>query len=277
MVERAAGAPSAPAVPHPPSQFHWPATVNTPSLRPLVAGSRQTAVLSRLSEEVKPLRARQSTMEDAPQRRTQIDVQRESLPQLRKSASLSSLEDTSGERTVSLAPDLTQVDRTQRPPDPIVAIVDPPRLEATPSEKTRSLEPWIANIATNEDLLTSDPVQETVISKTLRAAETVSPAQPKIPPSFEKQAPALGEIQSVDRVRVPAIRSGTLEPNPIALVSARTPAGDSEPGLEVKIGSVEIVFDPPPATAHPARSYPAGFAEFADLRRYAAGPWSHRS
>lgn len=277
MVERAAGAPSAPAVPHPPSQFHWPAIVNAPALRPLVARSRQTAVRSRLSEEVKPSRARQSMMGDSPQRRTQTDAQREPLPQLRKSASLPSLENTSGEKTVSLAPDPTQIDRTQKPPDPIVAIADPPRLEATPSEKARSLEPLIADIATNEDVLTTDPVQETVIITTLPAAETLSPAQPEIPSSLVKQAPALSEIQSVGRVRVPAIRSGPLEPKPTALVSARTPADDSERGVEVKIGSVEIVFDPPPAAAHPARSYPTGFAEFAELRRYGARPWSHRS
>jgi hypothetical protein len=45
----------------------------------------------------------------------------------------------------------------------------------------------------------------------------------------------------------------------------------------VKIGSVEIVFDQPPVqAAQPAPVRPAGFAEFADLRRYAARRWPSR-
>jgi hypothetical protein len=52
---------------------------------------------------------------------------------------------------------------------------------------------------------------------------------------------------------------------------------EPQPAVEVKIGSVEIVFDQPPVqAAQPAPVRPAGFADFADLRRYAARPWSSR-
>jgi hypothetical protein len=55
-------------------------------------------------------------------------------------------------------------------------------------------------------------------------------------------------------------------------------AQESPAPVEVKIGSIEIVFDQPPAQpARPTTVRPEGFAEFADLRRYATRPWSSRS
>ena len=54
-------------------------------------------------------------------------------------------------------------------------------------------------------------------------------------------------------------------------------AAESAPPVEVNIGSVEIVFDQPAVQATPPSPIrPSGFAEFADLRRYAAGSGSSR-
>lgn len=57
------------------------------------------------------------------------------------------------------------------------------------------------------------------------------------------------------------------------LPAARNARQQSEPGVEVKIGRVEVRFDAlaPAAPARPSR--PSGFAEFAALRRYETQPW----
>ena len=65
---------------------------------------------------------------------------------------------------------------------------------------------------------------------------------------------------------------------PLRIVRGQSRPQEPAPPVEVKIGSVEIVFDQPAVQdTQPAPVRPAGFAEFADLRRYAARPWSSRS
>jgi hypothetical protein len=99
---------------------------------------------------------------------------------------------------------------------------------------------------------------------------------------IEHSVPAMNETSEAMlsvpvRADTPAGPVPAEKPAPSRSVRGQSRMQETQPPVEVKIGSVEIVFDQPPVqAAQPAPVRPAGFAEFADLRRYAARPWPSR-
>jgi hypothetical protein len=141
-----------------------------------------------------------------------------------------------------------------------------PRFEILPSATTspQRQAPVSAQPSTTRQAF--DPVADSADSSLATAIERVRTA---INTDANEMVPH--PSPAVMPTRTDSLKSRQTLPSS---ASQRSAAPSSPPPVEVKIGSVEIVFDPPPATNQLAPVRPIGFAEFADLRRYAARPWS---
>lgn len=277
MVQRAAGRPGTHAVPQPPRHFYWPSTA---------AASASQPEPRSLSPARSHGTARAPSFEPA---RTNPTAAKPGMPPI-------------------TVPDLPQSERPFMNPMPTT------NSGLTNEEIVESGQPMVPAEENIPSLRQTVSARETILpSRAIDRAnvETVfagNPAMHQVPPSaidlavlFDSAAsPALADVpepsagtryahlQSIEDA-ISAMNEPRADTEPSSLQenipprltppmrnrATRSPGGSSvqaPPAVEVKIGSVEIVFDPPPAQPAPAR--PAGFAEFADLRRYASRPWT---
>jgi hypothetical protein len=127
-----------------------------------------------------------------------------------------------------------------------------------------------------------DPLTSRTTQQPSETAELAAQEPPRRTVVIEHAAHAMDETTSNARpvtVRqdIPPRLTPAAQPAPPRTARGQSRMQETQPPVEVKIGSVEIVFDQPPVrAAQPAPIRPAGFADFADLRRYAARPWSSR-
>ena len=161
-----------------------------------------------------------------------------------------------------------------------------PLTTALPSESTRSASAHRENTAGAESQPFAIDFDHALVSRTTdwpsEAADFSAQAQPSLPALIEHGVPAMNETSEAMppapvRADTPAQSVPAAKQAPPRIGRGQSRPQEPQPAVEVKIGSVEIVFDQPPVQgAQPAPVRPTGFAEFGDLRRYVARPWPSR-
>ena len=282
MVQRAAGWPTASATPQPPSQFHWPAPVDAAATRPSLIGVNSDASSRSGKRVIGAARVLGSAAESdsklglaaqRPHHQPQADSPRTiethastSVPPANESMESRAMLDVSDEPTLT---------NRQTPIEPLSPTRPVERLFSAPFDHESPAAPEPQPFAIDFDDALAPRTART-LSKTV---DFVPPEQTGRSVAIDHAAPAMNETREEtwpDSVR-------TVTPARLTPATRPAPRGQSrvqetQPPVEVKIGSVEIVFDQPPVeAARPTPVRPAGFAEFADLRRYASRPWSSRS
>lgn len=287
MVQRAAGWPTAAATPQP-SQFHWPAQVDTSATRPSLrsANSDSSSRADRRSVGVAPrpdssaestaLAPDRTATTPPGQRRADSPIPIETLasklvPAAGKSPETNAVFDTGHETKLTGAPTPVSVGphSATRP----VASSMPEALNGEDTAETDTRP--VSDFNRPESSPATSPISEVVDFR--RQAQATRPA------SIEHVVPAKDEGTDEARPAVvhtvfPARLTPVAEQAPFRSARGQSRPQEPAPPVEVRIGSVEIIFDQPPVqAAQPTPVRPAGFAEFADLRRYAARPWSART
>jgi hypothetical protein len=284
MVQKAAGWSSAAAAPQPPSQFHWPG----PAMRPTLRGASSDAS-PRIGRSSFGLTPRVDSAEatglkldsDAMTRSDQPRADSFRTIETPASPSVPAADEGTGSSVVFNPSDEITLVRSQ-PPGGLE-----PLTTARPSESRRSAPAHRKNTAGAESQPFAIDFDHALASRTTNwpseAADFSAQAQPVLPSWIEHAVPAMYETSEA-MLPLPVRADSPAGPVPAAKqVPPRIARGQSrpqepQPAVEVKIGSVEIVFDQPPVqAAQPAPVRPTGFAEFADLRRYVARPWPSRS
>jgi hypothetical protein len=281
MVQRAAGLPAQASAPVPPSSFQWPLALDAAGLHPQ-RGLVQSHVNRRIVTPSAP-----TPDADVAQRPTvnMADLPAPEVADVRP--------DVPADRPSAISPAASPY------ASPTEAHVFNPSHE--PTMVTRSIpvgiEPLQGPQAADHHeaaLVYSEPTARAHPLTTAAAhARTARPATPagqtadvrawptlSVPPSIEHVNSELNE--PTDQSMPEPVRSYTgTQPIPpprhTPRRSARGAASQeaASPPVEVKIGSVEIVFDQPAVqTAQSPPTRPTGFADFADLRRYASRPWA---
>jgi hypothetical protein len=281
IVQRAAGLPAHASAPAPPSPFQWP-----PALDAAVTHPQHGLVHSHANRRiVTPSAGPKPDAEVAERPHVNVaDLPAPEVPDVRP--------DVPADRPSAISPAASTY------ASPAEAHVFNPSHE--PTMVTRSMpagiEPLLGRQAADHHeaaLVHSEPTTlahplPTAATHARSARPTTPAAQTadvmvrppvSVPPSIEHANSELNE--PTDQSLPEPIRSHTgTQPIPPALHTPRRSARgeafqEASAPVEVKIGSVEIVFDQPAVqTAQPPPARPNGFADFADLRRYAARPWS---
>jgi hypothetical protein len=289
MVQRAAGLPTAVAAPQPPSQFHWPTPFETAAVRPVLPG---------VNSDARP-RGSRRTMEAArpPDSAAESVVFKQRLaattpPEPLRADSARTIEtqattsvptpDEGIEGPVMFHPSHAMALASSQTPIGIE-----PLTRSRPAESTSSApihrensdaaepQPFAINLDDARPSLAAQQPSETAV--------WAAQEPPVRPTSIDHAARAMKETADETRpisVRtdIPARLTPALRPAPTRSARLQSRPQELPPPVEVKIGSVEIVFDQPAVQAtQPAPVRPSGFAEFADLRRYATRPWTSRS
>lgn len=235
MVQRAAGWPSSTPAPQPPSQFHWPASVDTSVMPPTrTSGTADASSRAGRRSIIPPPRANSSAAKRDMPAITSPDSLLSESPRMIQTPTTNPAPANS--KITESGPVIPQADETAAPPA---------------NQRTDAAQLSVRTQQAHLKLI------EHAISAMNEPTSETRPISPR------ENIPA--RLTPPAQTRVPRSPRGSRPQEP-------------PPAVEVKIGSVEIVFDQPPVqAAQPARVRPAGFAEFADLRRYAARPWASRS
>lgn len=288
MVQRAAGCPGAVSAPHPPSQFHWPASGDSAATRPVLLGANSDPGSRSGRRAIGATRALGFAAESSPPKHGLAALTRPYRPPVdspgtidaEASTSVLPADESIENRAVIDHGRETTLTDPQAPAG--IELLTPTRpAESTSSalfhreESAKAGQQPFAN--DSGDVLASRTAR--ILSKT---ADLAAPEQPVRPVVIEHAAHTIKETREEAlpvpiRPDIPARSTPAAQPAPPRSVRAQSRVLETQPPVEVKIGSVEIVFDQPPVQAvqlAPVR--PAGFAEFAGLRCYAARPWSAR-
>jgi hypothetical protein len=263
MVQKAAGWSSAAAAPQPPSQFHWPAPVDTSAMRPTLRSATSDASprIGRRSFGLTP------RVDSAEANALKLDSNAMTTSDQPRADSFGTIEPPAP-ASVPAADEGTETSVVFNPSDEITLVKSQPPgdLEplttARPPESARSAPPHRENTAGAESQPFAIDFDHALASRTTNwpseAADFSAQAQLSVPVRADTPA---GPVPAAKQA-LPRIALGQSRPQ------------EPEPAVEVKIGSVEIVFDQPPVqAAQPAPVRPTGFAEFAGLRRYVTRPW----
>ena len=288
MVQRAAGWPTAAATPRPPSQFYWPAPADTAASRAVLQGVNPDASSRAGTRAIGAARVLGSAAESpAPKpglaAMTPPDQSAVNFPRTIETESSTSVpaadESIESHAIFDRSHETTLADR--QTPAGIK-----PRTPTRPAEGTRSALFNRENPAPAEPQPFATDSDDVPASRTAQrpseSADLAAQEQPRRPLVSGDAAHAMNETR--DETRPVSIRSDT----PARLTPAARQAlprisrgqsrmQETQPPVEVKIASVQIIFDRPRVQATPpAPVRPAGFAEFAELRNYAARPWFAR-
>lgn len=295
MVQRAAGWSSAPSTPQLPAQFHWPATADTSATPPARSPLRSAPsdASPRLGGRSFGLRSGIDSAEasalklDSDSDTTSNHPPEDSLRTIQPAASASIPAAGEGVETAIVRnPGNEVISAESRPPTGLEALTLSRPVESTSPAPIRlgnseASEPKPAAVNFDDAL----PFLEAPHSPEIVAGPT--PEHLVRPLSIDRAADAMNETlnEPSNATQLISARSDfpvrlppAVEMAPPRSARFQSRAQESPPPVEVKIGSIEIVFDQP--AAQPARHStvrPEGFAEFADLRRYATRPWSLRS
>lgn len=278
MLQRAAGWPTAPATPQPRSQFHWPALANIPASRPVLPGTNSDASSRGGRRAIGASRALASAAESLAPKHGSAAMTPRYQPPLSSAGTIETQASTSvppadesleSRGIITRSHEMTLANRQT-----------PAGLE--PITPTWPAERTIFAPFHREDSAAAEPQHFAIDSDDALASRTAQ-EQPGHPVVLEHAAHAMNETReetwpnSVHKV-TPARLTPAAQPAPSRSVRGQSRMQETQPPVEVKIGSVEIVFDQKSVqAAQPAPVRPVGFAEFADLRRYASRPWSSRS
>ncbi len=288
MVQRAAGAPDMAPTPQPPRRFHWPAVVDSPLIRsntsrpplnPTLPGDELAdSVSSRVEQAREPALPEQDLTANAPVNLSS-NHRITSLP-----AAEVKFSQATNSRTHPPAKDQTSE------PSPQGQATPSPMSEAVtdrfyPSRRSPKDRPTQQHDSRAQYRPIGCNHRHTHQNRShLPEGEVDSPAAGESAYRAIERAIAAVEGEALDtaprpsRSAVPTKRDTWRSQQAHSVVaSQRFASQPSPPPVEVKIGSVEIVFDPPATASQPAPARPVGFAEFVDLRRYATRPWPSRS
>jgi len=288
MVQRAAGWPGAAATPQPPSQFHWPAQVGARAMRPSLrsADSDASSRSDRRSVGVAP-RSDSSAESSAsapdraaitpssqPRADSPMPIATHAsklVPAVGEGPETRGMFDTGHEITLAGAPTPVSVEPHSATRPVVDSMPEPFHGEETAATVPRP----VSDFNRPQSSPATSPISEVVDFQ--KQAQAVRPAL------IERAV--LDKDEATDEARpavvhtvLPARLTPVAQQAPLHSMRGQSRPQEPPPPVEVKIGSVEIVFDQPAVqAAQPAPVRPAGFAEFADLRRYAARLWSSRS
>src|ERR1039457_4755286 len=104
-------------------------------------------------------------------------------------------------------------------------------------------------------------------SPLVRRTQSIQPANPQMAAS--DLSAAIDRKEMTDSAFTPQRKQVPAPPASYAVVET------AEPSVDVRIGRVEVRFDPQPASAPvPQQTKPGGFTDYTALRRYVRHPWS---
>ena len=287
MIERAAGSPAAGTAPQPPRQFYWPAPLQAVATWPAAPGASPVAISPAGRRAPTRLQPPHSIADVGPapsqvgESKVLSGRTRENLfgtsqytesgpgeertrPITETGAFLNPSQETRLAGVRDVVTDPTPVDIAPEAPTP-------PTVRALPKQENDDNaarpDPSLVDLdQAPESRMPPRPSEDSEISASVQAHTTLVVRDAR---ASNENRPALQGVET---------RSGLPKQMPTGIAQMRSRRGEPEPPVEVKIGTVEIRFDPPPAhAAEPAPARPVGVADFADLRRYAARPWPLRS
>jgi len=281
MVQRAAGLSAHASAPAPPSPFQWPLAVDADVLHPQ-RGSAQSHANRRI---VRPSAAPKADADVAERPGVSVaDLPAPEVPDGRPDAPADRPSAIGPAASTYASPTEAHVFNPSHEPAMVTRSM-PVGIE--PLQGRQAADPHEAALVHSEPTTRAHPLPTPATHA--RSARPATPAAQiaddgarpplSVPPSIEAVTSELNE--PTDQSMPEPVRSDTgIQPIPPARHTPRRSArGEAfqeaaSPPVEVKIGSVEIVFDPPAVqTAQPLPARTTGFADFADLRRYAARPW----
>ncbi len=273
--------------PQPPRRFHWPAVVDSPPIRSntsrpplnptLPSDELADSVSSRLEQAREPAFPEQDLTANAPVNLGSHRITSLPAPEVKFSQAINS-------RTHPPVKDQISEPAPQGPTTPLPmseAVTDrvlhqPPQSERSLSATARLPRPISSHqVQSSTHPSGSQPSSEGE-ADSRATGESLYRAVERAIAAVEDEAhdTAPRPLRSIVPTRTDTWRSQQAHS---VVAPQRLDSQPSAPPVEVKIGSVEIVFDPPATASQPAPARPVGFAEFVDLRRYATRPWPSRS